>query len=94
MSDFLTNAEGDLDLTDAAFSLVEGDAAIAQRMEMRYRTFLGESVYDRGVGCPWVQSILGNPQMVDAVTYILTAYGELTPGIALWSQGRRRPIRI
>ena len=81
MSDFLVNAEGDLDITNAAFSLVAGDAAIAQRLEIRYKVFLEESVYDKTIGCPWIQTILGQPTMQNAAEFILTDYGERTPGI-------------
>lgn len=81
MSDFKVNAEGDLDLTNAALSLVTGDEAIAQHMTTRYKGFLGESVYNTSAGCPWIQAILGQPAMVESAEFILTDYGERTPGI-------------
>ena len=47
MTDMRINDEGDLDLTDAQAYLVESTEAIRQHLLMRYRTFFGESVYDR-----------------------------------------------
>ena len=81
MSTFKVNAEGDLDLTNAALSLVTGDESIAQHLTMRYKTFLGESVYNTSAGCPWIQAILGQPSMVEAAEFILMDYGGRTPGI-------------
>ncbi len=81
MTDMRTNAEGDLDMTNLAPSLVEGHEAIAQHLEMRYRSFLGENVYNRSSGCPWLQAILGQPAFIKAVEFILIDYGERTPGI-------------
>lgn len=73
--------EGDLDLTDATAYLVDGDEAIRQHMLMRYRTFFGESVYDRSAGCPWLEQILGQHATLESVSFVLASYGERTPGI-------------
>jgi len=81
MTDMRITDEGDLDLTNAQAYLVEGDEAIRQHMLMRYRTFLGESVYNLSAGCPWLEQILGQHSTLESVEFVLINYGEQTPGI-------------
>lgn len=81
MSDMRITDEGDLDLTDAQAYIVDGDSAIRQHLLMRYRTFLGESDYDKSAGCPWLEQILGQFSTLETVEFVLIDYGERTPGI-------------
>ena len=55
----------DLDLTDGELSFVNGGPAIGQDVQMRLRTWLGETVYDTTAGVPWIQAIFAekNPDL-------------------------------
>lgn len=52
--DLALDANGDLDLTGGGY-LVEGQAAIAQRLTIRLKTFLGEYFIDATRGLPWLE---------------------------------------
>jgi hypothetical protein len=51
--DLALDSAGDLDLAGGGH-LVEGQAAIAQRLTIRLRTFLGEYFLDTTRGLPWL----------------------------------------
>lgn len=61
--------------------LVRGGAAIAQHIQMRLRTFLGESPYNRAAGVPYEQVIMRKGTTVNAVRAILENHILGTPGV-------------
>lgn len=60
----------DLDITNGALSWVTGAAAVRQAVEMALRTFLGECVYDRNAGVPYLQILFKRGTSVAAVRFI------------------------
>lgn len=72
----------DMDLTNGELSWVTGREAIGQHLEMRWRTWLGETPYDIRAGVPWLQVIFKekNPNL-DSVKFILERIGLETPGV-------------
>ena len=72
----------DVDLTGGELSFVRGREAIAQDVQMRLRTWLGETVYDTTAGVPWLQAIFSekNPDL-DSVRFILERQILTTPGV-------------
>jgi hypothetical protein len=72
----------DMDLTNGDLSFVEGPEAIAQHIEMRLRTWLGETVYDTTAGVPWLQVIFkGKNPNLSSVNFILEQNILRTPGV-------------
>lgn len=61
----------DLDITNGDLSFVSGLDAIAQDIAMALQTWLGESVYDRNAGVPWLQVIFKRGTRPDAARFIL-----------------------
>jgi hypothetical protein len=61
----------DLDLTDGELSFVTGIDAVRQDLEVKLRTFLNETPYDRGAGVPWLQIIFVRGVTISAVRFIL-----------------------
>jgi len=76
-----SNGGYDIDLTDGELSLVTGGEAIAQDIVMALRTFLGESVYDRNAGVPWVQIIFEKNTPLFVVEQILRNQILARPGV-------------
>lgn len=77
----LNTADGDLDTTDLALSLVTETAAIAQHLRIRLRTFLGEWFLDSRIGMPYFEEFLvKNPNKLVLDSRIREAVLE-TPGI-------------
>lgn len=61
---------GDLDLSQNDFAFVTGAEAIRQDIELTFRTFLAESVYDRSVGVPYLQVIFRTGTSKEAISFI------------------------
>jgi len=77
----LDTATKDLDLANGDLYLFEGNDAIAQHTEQRFKTFLAEWFLDESVGVPYFDYIFQknpNPVVVDAV---LKNTALLSPGI-------------
>lgn len=49
-----TDSRNDLDITNGELSFVTGIEALAQRVQMKLQSFLGESVYDLLGGTAWI----------------------------------------
>lgn len=62
--------DGDLDLSQSDFAFVTGLEAIRQDIELTFRTFLAESVYDRSAGVPYLQVIFQPGTSKEAVAFI------------------------
>lgn len=74
--EFVRNARGKRD-----FRIVRGPDAIAQLVQMTFRTFLGESRYNRVAGIPW-QQVIFQPGMTDtAVIVVLERFFLTIPGV-------------
>ena len=65
----LTN--DDLDITNGELSFVTGIDAVRQDLEMRLKTWLEETPYDRAAGVPYLQVIFARGVQVQAVRFIL-----------------------
>jgi hypothetical protein len=61
----------DVDLTNGELSLVTGLDAIRQDIEMKLRTFLGETPYDRSAGVPYLQVLFVRGVTMATVRFIL-----------------------
>lgn len=72
---------GDL-LTSGGLSLVEGVAAVAQRLRGRLGLARGEWFADTSIGVPWVQTILGQRGSERIAETILRAAITSCPGVA------------
>jgi hypothetical protein len=71
MSDFKRTADGDIAIVNGDLALVEGVAAIQQDVEMTLRTWLGESVYNRLAGMPYLQAIFADGATPEAVRFVV-----------------------
>lgn len=71
----------DLDLTNGELTWVTGAEAVAQDIQMRLRTFLGESVYDASAGVPYLQIIFEKQTQEFTVESILRQQILATPGV-------------
>lgn len=74
--DFSVRANGKRDL-----HIVRGRLATAQRLQMRYRTFLGESRYNRLAGVPWTQVVFVKGVTENAIRAVLEQVAINTPGV-------------
>ena len=72
---------GDMVLENGELSFVTGQAAIAQHIEMRLKTFLGETVYDASAGVPFIQVIFIKSTPIDSVQFIIEQHILATPGV-------------
>ena len=80
--DIALGPDGDLDVTDDALHLTRWDAAgIAQRLQIRLRTDLGEYLLDTTLGVPWTRDVLGKGVSAQAVEALLRRAILATPGI-------------
>lgn len=61
----------DVDLTGGELSFVRGIDAVRQDLEMKLRTWLAETPYDRGAGVPWLQVIFVRGTSINAIKFIL-----------------------
>jgi hypothetical protein len=68
-----TDAGGghDIAIVDGDFVRAVGADAVRQDIEMTLRTFLGENVYDKNVGVPYIEVIFQRGVSLTAVRFIL-----------------------
>lgn len=71
----------DMDITNGELSFVLAREAIAQDVEMAWRTFLGETVYDTSAGVPYTQVIFVRGTSLDAIKLILERIALARPGV-------------
>jgi len=71
----------DLDITDGDLTFVRGAEAITQDIQMRLRTWLGETPYDQAAGVPYLQVIFQRGVELDAIQFILENRILDTPGV-------------
>ncbi len=89
MADFALNNNGlgyDVDFSRRAngkrdLRIVRGQAAVAQRLQMRFRTFLGECRYNRIAGVPWTQVIFTKGITANAIHAVLEQHALNTLGV-------------
>ena len=74
--------DGDLRIENGNLVILEGAAALAQRIAVRLRTLQGEWVFDRTLGTPWLQSILVPNPRLDLIRSILNKRIRDTEGVA------------
>jgi hypothetical protein len=79
--DLLADNQGDMAIIDGEISFVTGQAAIAQHIAFRIRTFLGESRYNRSEGVPWYQVIFRPSTTNQARKFIITEVVLGTKGV-------------
>jgi hypothetical protein len=63
------------------YAIVRGRPAIAQRVQMRTRTFLGESRYNRLAGMPWTQAVFVKGVNATAARAIMEQHVLNTQGV-------------
>jgi hypothetical protein len=80
MADLLFQ-DGDMAIIDGELSFVTGPAAIAQHIQMRLQTWLGETPYDTAAGVPYLQVIFVKSTPLDSVQFILEQQVLATPGV-------------
>ena len=73
---------GDLLIQNGELVILEGAEALAQRIAVRCKTFLGEWVFDTTLGTPWFQNILGTRRREALVQQILRKRVADTEGVA------------
>ena len=82
MSSFqIDSFDNDLDVTNNEVTLTDGQGAIAQHMQARFRTFLGEWFLDETIGVPYYQEILVKQPNFPLVQSVLKATATETVGI-------------
>jgi len=72
---------GDLRVTGGELSVLTGKEALAQRIAVRLRTFLGEWIFDITIGTPWFQNILGTRRREGLIQTLVRARVQNTPGV-------------
>jgi hypothetical protein len=72
---------GDLLVVGGQLQVLSGPDALAQKIAVRLRTFLGEWIFDTGLGTPWFQNILGTRRREALVQSILRSRIENTQGV-------------
>lgn len=76
------DSTGDLALVNGDLVLNEGAAAVAQRAQVRLKTWLGEWRFDRRLGTPWLEAVLGKPIDESLVQALLANRIRQTQGVA------------
>ena len=81
--DLKLNANNDLDFTDSAWTLIDGQEAIAQSIKMRLKTWFGEAgtVYDTSQGVPYLEVIFARGTASATIVFILKGVVADTPGV-------------
>lgn len=82
MIDIKLDTTHDVDLSTGTVQLVEGNDAIAQRLKIRLRFFLGEWFLDAREGIPYYQKILGKKRSKTVIDSIFKRVILETPGVA------------
>lgn len=80
MADLLLTND-DLNLTDGELTFITGQQAIGQSIEMRLKTWLGETVYDLSAGVPWLQIIFVKSTPETSIQFLLEDQVLGTPGV-------------
>jgi hypothetical protein len=75
------NIQNDMVIENGELVWVTGQEAIKQHIEMRLKTWLGETVYDQSAVVPYLQVIFVKSTPLDSVQFILTSVVEETPGV-------------
>lgn len=65
------DTDGDLLIQNGQLVFLTGAAAVAQRIQTRLRSLLGDWVFDRNVGTPWLERILTGEPRLDIARGIL-----------------------
>lgn len=79
--DLKATSTGDLAIINGELAFVVDREAIAQSIQFRLRTFLGESRFDRGAGTPWFE-IMFRPETTDESRRSIVRQQVLaTPGV-------------
>lgn len=81
MSSFQLDNDGDLQITNNAFSLTEGIEAIRQHLQCKFRLFLGEWFLDLDVGVPWFQEVFRKQTTFVVLQEIFKETILTTPGV-------------
>lgn len=74
-------SDGDMVIENGDVSIVTGQVAIGQHIEMRVLTWLGETVYDQSAGVPYLQVIFRRSTPIESVQFILEEIIGATPGV-------------
>ena len=82
MADIALDTDGDILIEDDALVLVEGDDAIVQHLQIRFKFFLGEWFLDTRIGVPYFDEILIKNPDLNRVRGIYRQTILTTPGIA------------
>lgn len=72
---------GDMVIENGDVSIVTGQEAIGQHIEMRLRTWLGETVYDQAAGVPYLQVIFRKSTPIESIEAIIKQQVLDTPGV-------------
>jgi len=80
--DFKLNTDHDIDITDYAMSVIDGDEAIKQRLLVHLLIFKGEWFLDTDLGIPYYQTIFQKGVSKDTVDAILKREIEGVEGIS------------
>lgn len=72
---------GDLDFSTANLRLITGSEEISQKLQCRYRMFLGEWFLDARLGVPWIQTIFVKGTSDSLVNSILRKVALTCPGV-------------
>ena len=85
MTDLKLTANGDLDCSNLGVTLVDGSARVAQQIQTRLRTWLGEWEFDLDAGVPWVQRILAikGVNLTDVETILRTQILDVDDALAI-----------
>jgi hypothetical protein len=81
VSDLLLNDDNDLDISTGDLQIVTEGAAVAQRLGIRFRSFLGEWFLDTRYGFPWFESVLGIKNAEDYFEFLVRSTILSTPGV-------------
>ena len=71
----------DIAIEDDTIVLVDGLEAIAQDVQCRLQTFLGEWFLDKRIGVPYFEKILGQKPRLSVIKAIFRQAILLTPGV-------------
>lgn len=81
MSDLKLDLTGDIDITGNAVKLTVDKEAIAQHLQCRYRTFLGEWFLDVDEGVPYYQEFFTKQANINALQSIMKTVAFETVGV-------------
>jgi len=79
--DLKLTSDGDLEIINGHLSWVTGVDAVRQKVAMRLRTWLGESVYDRSGGVPYREIIFRRGTTDISIRFIIENVLRSLPGV-------------